>query len=133
MANITKKINQAVGAAQSWDTAVDQNDTPGAIAAGDVFRISDSLFRSADTATITAAAAVTIRVNSYYTIYPQRKNNEFQNSEWYRNIGAGVETHDASGVVYSIAASGSLTLSNIGPINNIEIVTKAGNFTLLVS
>lgn len=131
MANITKKTNPANNSTQYWESGTDLDDGGAAINAGDVFRIEESLGRPANNLRIVATGAISIKINSYYKVHPPRAKNEFFNSDYYQNFVGGGEYHDTSIATIPIAAASTFTYSG-GPICNIELVTMAGAFTLLV-
>ena len=133
MANITKRVQPGIGASQYWDSAVDLDDGAGGIGTGDVFRIEESLGKPATNLTIKAAAAMTIRINAYNKVYPNRQSNEFFNADMFQNIYAGVENHDTTQTPIAIAANNTFVMNGQVPIRNIEIVSAAGAFTVLVS
>jgi hypothetical protein len=134
MANITKKITRHIGGSQYWDTSTDLDDGAGAINAGDIFRIEDSLGKPGSTMSITTGAGtISIRINAMLTLYPARNSNEFFNSNYSNNISTGTETKDTSQTPIVIAASQTWEWNGEIPIRNIEIVSMAANFKLLVS
>jgi hypothetical protein len=138
MANITKKVmrspNGASGQYQSWNTAVDLNDLGGPITAGDIFRITESLYRPADhIMIITGDGAVSIRINSIVKIYPNKPTGEFKfPGPGYKNLAGGQDHHDTSMAPFVIEANKSLSFNEELKVNNIEIVSMAANFKLLV-
>lgn len=134
MANITKKTTAHIGANQYWDTAIDLNDSAGAIAAGDIFRIETSLSKPGKNLSITTGAGtISIRINGQITLYPQRSPQEFFNADFMSNISIGVETKDKSQTPIVIPASQTWEWNGEVPIRTIEIVTKNANFTVTVN
>ncbi len=130
MSNITRKVTRQIPAPmQFWNSASDTNDSGGAIVAGDIFKISDSLNGPARTVdiTTTSAGSMSFRTNNIITLYPSRPSGEFL----YNNnifVASGVTYTDTSENPVVIQASSSVSL--VGPINDIQIVTNSGAFTL---
>jgi hypothetical protein len=134
LANITKTVTKRIGATQYWDTSTDQNDTPAAIAAGDIFRIENSLGKPGRNMTIiTGGSAISIRINSIITNYPSRNSQEFFNADWSNNISTGVEHKDTSQTPITIPASSTWEFNGEIPIRTVEIVTKGADFKLIVN
>lgn len=140
MANITKKIlrgasNTSDRTYQRWDTATDTNDSGGAISEGDVFRITDSLYRAADSCVITTSAtgSASFRFNSVITIYPRRNDNEMGwVSSSYELVASGREFSDTSMAPVIVEAGSTFALNKEMNIDTITVVTKSGHFTLFV-
>lgn len=130
MSTITKKVTRNIpNPRQFWNTASDLNDNNTAIATGDIFKIYDSLFGSAKVVVVTTTSASTIsfRTNSQITLYPSRPLGEmlYDNNQI---IASGVTATDASQGAIVLAGNSSITLN--GQINDLQLVTMSGAFTL---
>jgi len=143
MANITKAVAKNIPGAQRyqvWQSSENADDAT-SIAAGDVFRIKDSLGKTAKTITfqITGASDLSIRLNSRQTIYPRQYSgpeSPFMNGDFYDNMAQGVEVLNYSSDAIIIGGTATLdwTWNKEIAISDIEIVTwSTGTFQLIVS
>jgi len=129
MANITKKVDRGLPPgerSQSFDQV--------GISNGDILKVQDSLGKAATHVVIEAVAAMTVRFNVQRTIFPEKTHAEYDclYPGQYQNLAAGVDVVDDTGALVSLAAGESFTLDNDLSIKDIQIVTKAGNFTIFV-
>lgn len=132
MADITKKIPRSIQSpVQWWSSSADQNDSGSPIAAGDIFKLGDSLNGPASEIiiTTTAAGSMSFRLNPVVTVYPARPPNQSFYSDNNYFLASGVTFTDTSQTPIVIQASSTLTLP--GPINDLQLVTNSGVFSLL--
>jgi hypothetical protein len=130
MANITKKVTRGIPSpTQYWSTTADLNDSSTPIVAGDVFKINDSLLGPASEVVITttSAGSMSFRTNPFIQLFPSRPDGEFMYDPG-KFIASGVTHTDTSQSPIVVPASNTITLS--GPINDLQLVTVSGAFTL---
>lgn len=127
MADVTKKVSRGLPPRQRLQI-FDQTDA----GAGDVILVKDSLAKPASRVTIESAGGMTVRFNVYQTVFPQRQSGDGTYADQWgaQNVSKGVQHKDDSMGTVSIAAAGTLELDDDMPINDIEIVSVTGDFTI---
>lgn len=130
MADITKKVDRGIPSTKRY-----QLFTQADASTGDVILVEDSLGQPAQKVSIEAIADMTVRFNVYQTVYPKRIFNEgfVQTYPGLDNISRGTLIQSDSNAVISISADETLVLSNELVISDIEIVSAAGDFNILVT
>lgn len=130
MADIIKKVTRTVPPTARYQTFTQADG-----GAGDVFMIKDSLGSAANYVSIEADADMTVRFNVYHMVYPNREHlTDFMHASHLPNLALGGRIKDesvASGL--DIASGETLELDNDFPVSDIEILSAAGNFTIIVS
>lgn len=129
MSNITKKVTRNIPAPRQWWTSTDQNDSGGTIATGDIFKLNDSLNGPASEVVITTAGgSMSFRTNSVVQEFPSRPRGEYLYGESHLYIASGVSYTDSSQTPIVVATGATITLT--GPINDLELCSVSGTFTL---
>jgi len=130
MADIIKKVTPTVPPTARYQTFTQADG-----GAGDVFMVKDSLGAAANYVSIEAAANMTVRFNVYHTVYPNREHlTDFMHASHLPNLALGETIKDesvASGI--DIATGESLELDGDFPVSDIEILSAAGDFTIIVT
>jgi hypothetical protein len=127
MADVIKRVSRGLPPRQRLQI-FDQTDA----GAGDVILVKDSLAKPASRVTIESVGGMTIRFNVYQTVFPQRQAGDGQYSDQFggANVSQGVQHKDTSMGIVTIASGGTLELNDDMPINDIEIVSVTGDFTI---
>jgi hypothetical protein len=137
VATITKKVDRGIEPTkryQYWASSENADDDT-AIAAGDVFRIEDSLGKPASYVYIETATGtvLSIRLNGRVVTYPLRDAR----LNWPHpqpDLENPIERQDESMAAISIGANEVWEFQNVLPVSDIEIVVwSAGSFELFVS
>lgn len=130
MADITKLVDRGIPANQR-----SQIFTQADGGTGDVLLIKESLGRHAQQLTIEADGDMSIRINVYRVVFPQRKTGEGFTQWWpgLDNVAAGVQVKDDTNALIPIAAGETFELNSEMPITDIELVTVSGDFTAIVT
>lgn len=137
MATITKRVERAVEPGKRYQLfkSSGNNDSGSTIAEGDIFMIQDSLGRPAKSVQIKADAYISnlsIRLNSQILQFKTRQFNP--NDPVVLDLENPINTTDSSMEPLEIGAGETLTLSNLIPISDIQIVSlDAGSFELFVA
>lgn len=128
MANITRKVTRQIPAPRQWWTSTDANDANTTMATGDIFKLNDSLHGPASEVVITTAGgSMSFRTNSVIQLFPPRPP-EFMFGDSNSFIASGVLLTDQSQTPIVVPTNSSITLT--GPINDLEICSISGTFTL---
>ena len=131
MANITRKVTRQIPAPRQWWTSTDANDNNTTMATGDIFKLNDSLHGPASEVVITTAfwlVHMSFRTNSSYPKSFHLDHAEFQYGDSNQWLASGVFATDQSQTPIVIPTNSSMTLT--GPINDLEICSISGTFTL---
>lgn len=130
MANITRKVSRGIPAPRQYWTSTDNNDSGVTMATGDVFKLNDSLNGPATEVilTTTTAGTMSFRTNSILQLFPRRPTGEWQYGENELLIASGVLRTDQSQTAIVLNGNSSMILT--GPINDLEICSISGAFTL---
>jgi len=127
MAKITKRCDRGVASLQR-----SQSFTQADAGAGDILMIKDSLGKPAKHVTVDATAAMTLRINVLYKVFPAwpEAGGAIQNPKL--DLANGQEVEDTSGALFDLAAGDTLSLDNEMPVTDIKLVSVAGNFEIYV-
>ena len=130
MSQITKKVDRGVTAAHRT-----QVFTQADASAGDILLIQTSLGKPARTISIQAVGAMTVRFNVLRTIYPNRDSNAWNSpyGPMTKNLALGEEVEDTTQSVLTIDANTTFSLQNEIPVQDIKIVSAAGNWEIFVA
>ena len=128
MADFVKKVNRGVPLNQR-SLSVDQSD----VGAGDVVLVKDSLGRPARHISIDAVGAMSIRFNVYHKVYQQRKVGDGLTQWWpgLDNRTTGARYKDNTNAVVDIEAGETFALDGDLPVEDVEIISAAGNFSIV--
>jgi hypothetical protein len=135
MADFIKDVSDTMPSEQRY-IVVDEGD----VATGDVIRVLQSLGRNADTITIEADSAsdLSIRLNTFKTIYPRRQYPSEEVFGWAqygeKNLTQGNEVDtgmDPIEVGNGVSAV-QFALNDV-PIESVEVTYTGGTFTILLS
>jgi hypothetical protein len=129
MADITKKVHNLVPGNQR-----SQSFTQADAGAGDVIMVAESLGKPAHKVLFDADQALSFRLNVYHEIFPRRTGDQVINiwDECDVNLTSGIRYQDASMAEIFIDAGSTFELDNDVPVNDIEMVTVSGNYTVIV-
>jgi hypothetical protein len=128
--DITKKVNRGVPVNQR---SVRFTETDAVT--GDVLLVKDSLSKSASHVTIESEAdGLRVRLNVYHTVFPLRQvgdgldadNMGFQGP----NLALGQVYQDDTNAMFVIDQNETLTFDDDLPIDDIELITISGDFTI---
>ena len=129
MTDITKKVHRLVPPNERTQTFTQADG-----GAGDVFMIKDSLGHPARKLLVEADDTMSVRINVYQNIFPL--HNEFEDIHVWApgrlNLASGIRVKDNEGVEIGIDAGDTLELDNDVPVNDIELLTVSGDFTITV-
>lgn len=130
MTDVKKLVDRGVPSNQRSQVFTDTD-----AGTGDVILVKDSLGRHAQQMTINATDPMSVRVNVYRYIFPQRKTGEGFTQWWpgLDNIAQGTKVKDDTNALINIAANETFELTNEMPITDIELVTVSGVFEILVT
>lgn len=130
MANVTKHVDRNVPV-QSRTQTFTQADA----SVSDVVLVKDSLGKAANHVQIEAVAAMSVRLNVRQIVYPRRNvNNGLADMGILgRNVSQGREYLDRSQDPIAIGTGETLTLDQDLAVEDIEIVSAAGDWNILVS
>lgn len=129
MANITRHVTRQIVAPRQWWTSGDANDLGNPMAVGDIFKLNASLNGPASEVVITTATgSMSFRTNSVIQEFPSRPKGEYLFGDSNDYIASGVFATDASQTAIVVATGATITLT--GPINDLEICSMSGTFTL---
>ena len=101
--------------------------------AGDVLMVRDSLGRAGVKLSIVATAALSIRTNVYFKVYPRRPNDTIVDGSALPNMALGLRAMDTSGPIIALDAGETFELDNDIVISDIELVSVAGAFEIFIT
>lgn len=130
MANVIKQVDRNIPSQMRTQTF-----TQADAAVSDVILVKDSLGKAASHLEITAVAAMSVRLNVRHVVYPRRGLNSGMADMGIvgPNVSDGREYLDRSQDPIAIGVGETLTLDQDVAVEDIEIVSAAGNFSILVS
>ncbi len=137
MSTITKRVDRGIEPGkryQYWKSSENADDGT-VIAAGDIFRIEDSLGKPAKYFYIETAAStdLVIRINNRVITYPLRDAR----LNWpvpSPDLSNPIERQDSSMGAIDVGANEVWEFQNVVPVSDIEIITwTAGSFEIFVA
>lgn len=130
MTDIIKKVDRGIPANQR--SQVFTNADGGA---GDVILVKDSLGRHAQQVTVEATNPMSIRFNVYRYVFSQRQTGQGMTQWWpgLDNLATGTRVKDNTNALIELDAGDTFELDNEMPVNDIELVTVSGVFTITVT
>ncbi len=130
MANIVKKVDRNIPPQMRTQTFTEADATN-----SDIILVRDSLGKPASHVQIEAAADLTIRLNVRHIVYPRRGlNSGLADMQLVGpNTAQGREYIDRSQSTLFVAAGDTLTFDQDVAIEDIEIVTAVGAYTIITA
>lgn len=130
MTDVKKLVDRGVPANQRSQIFTDAD-----AGAGDVILIKDSLGRHAQQLTITATDPISIRLNVYRYVFPQREVGQGFTQWWpgLDNVAQGVRVKDETNALITLTANETFELDSEMPITDVELVTVSGVFEILAT
>lgn len=128
MADITKKSDRNIPPNQR---SVRFTDTDSDV--GDILMVKDSLGHSAQHLTIDSQLGMTIRLNVYQTVFPLRDTNDGLTQWWpgLPNLALGQTYKNTTNALIEIGSGETFVLDDEVPVDDIELVTVSGNFSII--
>jgi len=125
MADVTKLVNRGVPAAQRTQvfTQADAGE-------GDVILVRDSLGRPAKKVLIETTANLSLRFNVYHMVYPQRDGRDLMDTGHLPNLALGGRVKDDTTAIISLEADETFEMDGSYSVEDIELLTVSGNFTI---
>lgn len=127
MADIIKRVDRNLPISKRY-----QVFTQADASTGDIILIATSLGQASNKVVINAEDELVIKLNVYQTIYPLRTQGQGFSDLGISNISASTRIKNYYATSITLLAGESLVLNKELPIQDIEVVNAAGNFSIFV-